>query len=155
MRGRLGAVVERRPIIRLLIARDIKLKYEQSALGYFWSILEPLLLAGVYWFVFSRIGRLQIPDYPLFIISAIMPWLWVSHVISESTRALTSDAKLVKTTALPREIWAIRVVGARFIDFLFAMPVIVAFAFAFQHPPTIYILAMPLAILIQGALLLG
>ncbi len=155
MRGRLGAVVERRPLIRLLIGRDVKLKYEESALGYFWSILEPLLLAGVYWFVFSKIGRLKIPDYPLFIISAIMPWLWVSGVISSSTRALTGEAKLIKTSPVPREVWVVRVVGAKGADFLLALPVVALFALFLHHPPTIYLFALPLAILIQAMLLTG
>jgi ABC-2 type transport system permease protein len=156
MRGRLGAVVAQRPVIRLLVVRDLRLKYERSFLGYFWSLLEPLLLAGVYWFVFSRIARLDIPDYPLFIVTAIMPWLWVSGVINESTRALTGrDSRLVTTTGLPREVWAVRVVASKAVEFFLALPVIALFAIVMQHPPTRYLAAVVLAIVLQTMLLLG
>ena len=155
MRGRLTAVVAQRPAIRLLIARDIRLKYERTALGYFWSILEPLLLAGVYTFVFSRIGRLNIDDYPLFVISGVLPWMWARGVITESTKALTSESKLVKTTAIPREVWVIRVVGTRLVDFVLAFPVIILIAVLSQHGPSEYFPALLLAIVLQTMLLTG
>ncbi len=46
-----------RRILGLLIGRDLKVRYADSTLGYLWSVLEPLLMAGVYWFVFTKIFR--------------------------------------------------------------------------------------------------
>ena len=39
----------------MLVVRDLKVKYADSVLGYFWSILEPLMMAGVYWFIFTKL----------------------------------------------------------------------------------------------------
>ena len=52
--ARLGTLWGSRRILSLLVTRDLKVKYADSVLGYVWSILDPLMMAGVYWFVFIR-----------------------------------------------------------------------------------------------------
>ena len=148
-------IVERRSILRLLIARDLKVKYEGSTLGYFWSVLEPLLLAGVYWFVFGKVGRLHAPDYPLFIICTLLPWLATSSSISETTRSLTSQAKMVSSRGVPRELWVIRVIGADLVELVMSYPVVLLFAAAYMRAPSWYVFALPLAMLLQLVLLMG
>lgn len=157
MTSRVRAIFARRSVLRLLIGRDLKLKYERSALGYIWTVLEPLLMATIYYFVFSRIGRIRIDDYPLFIIAAYIPWMWFQGAIRASTSALNASAKLVRTSNLPREIWVLRVIGAKLSEYVLALPVVVLFAvLSTNHKaPSLYLLALPLAIVIQTMMLTG
>ena len=157
MVSRLRAIFARRDILRLLIARDLKVKYADSKLGYLWSVLDPLLMAGVYWFVFTQIftrgvGR---EPYLLFLLLGMLPWNWANGVIGESANALTADAKLVRSSNLDREVWVLRVVGSKAMEFLFSMPVLLMFVLIYWQRPSWYILAVPLAVLIQATFLVG
>ena len=111
MISRLRAIYVRRDILRLLLSRDLKVKYADSKLGYLWSVLDPLLMAGVYWFVFTQIfprgvGR---EPYILFLLLGMLPWNWASGVIGDSANALTADAKLVRSIQLePRGLGCAR-----------------------------------------------
>jgi ABC-2 type transport system permease protein len=157
MVSRIRAILARRDILRLLINRDLKIKYANSKLGYLWSILDPLLMAGVYWFVFTQIftrgvGR---EPYLVFLLLGILPWNWAGGVIRDSTRALTNDAKLVRSSSLSREVWILRVVGSRGMEYLFSLPVLVMFVLFYRQGLSWYALAFPLAVLIQTMLLVG
>jgi ABC-2 type transport system permease protein len=154
---RVRSLVERREILRLLIGRDLKVKYAKSVLGYFWSVLDPLLMAGVYWFVFSVIFTRGVGDEPyiLFLVLGMLPWNWAQGVIHDSSRALTRDAKLVRSSNLNREVWVLRVVGSKAMEFLLSVPVILLFVVLYRKAPSLELLAFPLAVLIQSTFLVG
>jgi ABC-2 type transport system permease protein len=155
--SRLEAVWDRRRILVLLITRDLKVKYAGSALGYFWSVLEPLMLAGIYWVVFTKLMKRQVGDEPyiVFLLAAMLPWQWANGSLRASMRALTKDAKLVRSTSLPREIWVLRSVGSRMMEFVFSLPVLAAFAILTGAHLTWYVVFFPVAMALQALLLTG
>ncbi len=153
--ARVREVLRRRQVLRLLISRDLKVKYERSLLGYLWSMLEPLLLTSIYYFVFTRIVPSRIDNYPLFLVSVLLPWLWVNATITDATRALTSQSKLLTTMNLPREVFPLAVVGGKAVEFAASVPVLVLFAAVAGVGPSRYVLALPLALLLQLVLLAG
>lgn len=154
---RLGALWGNRRILRLLVSRDLKVKYSDSLLGYVWSILEPLMMAGVYWFVFTQLMDRQLGEAPyiVFLLAAMLPWQWANAVLRASMKALSKDAKLVRSTNLPREIWILRTVGSKFAEFVFALPVLALFALINRAELTKFVVFFPLAVLLQGVLLTG
>jgi ABC-2 type transport system permease protein len=157
MVSRFRAIYARRDILRLLIARDLKIKYANSKLGYVWSVLDPLLMSGIYWFVFTQIfsrgvGR---EPYLVFLLLGLLPWYWASGVIRSSTGALAGDAKLVRSTNLSREVWILRVVGSKAMEYFFSLPVTLFFVVVYLMRPSWYILCFPLAVLIQTVFLVG
>ena len=111
---RIRAIVARRDILRLLVARDLKIKYADSKLGYLWSVLDPLLMSGVYWFVFTQIFTRGVGASPTCssCCAGCCPGTGANGVIRDSSRALTADAKLVRSSNLSREVWILRVVGS-------------------------------------------
>ncbi|HKE51250.1 MAG TPA: ABC transporter permease [Actinomycetes bacterium] len=154
--ARLRAIVAHRSVLKLLITRDLKVKYEKSVLGYVWSILEPLLLASVYYFVFGVIMGVGTEDYLVYLLAGLLPWLWASSTINASTGALTGQARLIKTTSVPREIWVLRLVGAKWVDFLLSLPVLVLFAILYRRAPHLGHLALlPFVMVVQATLLTG
>ena len=82
--ARIGTLWDNRRILSLLVSRDLKVKYADSVLGYLWSILEPLLMAGVYWFVFTKLmtapGRRRTPTSSS-CSAAMLPWQWANAVL--------------------------------------------------------------------------
>ncbi|MWB99046.1 ABC transporter permease [Agromyces seonyuensis] len=145
----------------LLTTRDLKVRYSTSALGYVWSILDPLLMAGIYFFVFTVVfHRLSGTEpYIVFLLSAMLPWMWFNGAVSDSTRAFLKDAKLVRSTMIPRTIWVNRLVLSKGIEFLLALPVLAGIALVFGLMGELQvhwqIVFFPLAILIQAVLTIG
>ena len=146
-----------RRILSLLVKRDLKVAYAGSALGYLWTILEPLMLAFVFWFLFVKILKRNagFDPYLLYLITGLLPWFWFSSSIGGCAKSLRAEAQMVRSTNVPRELWVVRVIVTNFMEYLFALPVLVIFAVAYMHPPTIYLLVLPLSMLIEFVMILG
>ena len=127
------AVEARTDSLWLLTTRDLKVRYSTSALGYVWSVLDPLVMAAIYWFVFTQVFQRPVGTEPyiVFLLSALLPWMWFNGAISDSTRAFLEDAKLVRSTMIPRTIWVNRIVLSKGIEFLLSLPVLALFAIVF------------------------
>lgn len=148
-----------RNILQLLVRRDLAVKYQQSVLGYLWSLLEPLTIAATYWFVFGVVYNTRTADegmeYVLYLVSGLFAWIWFNSCISESTGALTSQSRLIQTIKVPREIFPIGRVFGKFFEFLAALPVLVVAAIIYSGSFGINLLALPVAIVFEGVLLIG
>lgn len=146
----------------ILTTRDLKVRYSTSALGYLWSILDPLVMAGIYWFVFTQVFDRTVGHEPyiVFLLTGLLPWMWFTGAISDSTRAFTKEAKLIRSTTIPRTIWVARLVLSKGIEFVASIPVLaifVLFSLATDHPAELHVEALwwLLAILLQAGLTLG
>lgn len=147
----------------LLTTRDLKVRYSTSFLGYFWSILDPLVMAAIYWIVFTQIfhrGTSGEEPYIVFLLTALLPWTWFNGVVSDSTRAFTKEAKLIRSTKIPRTIWVARLVLSKGIEFLISIPVIIIFVLISYATPTHavvhwQVVFVPIAIILEAALALG
>jgi len=144
----------------LLSARDLKVRYSTSALGYLWSVLDPLVMSAIYWFVFTQVfqrGDIGGSPYIVFLIAGLLPWVWFNSAVSDLTKAFKKDARLVRSTAIPRSIWVNRIVLSKGVEFAFSIPVLALFA-VFAVPRVelnALILLFPLGILLQVVLLVG
>ena len=154
---RARALWESRGILWLLIVRDLKVRYAGSVLGYLWTILDPLMMTGVYWFVFSVVftgRRIGEDPYVLFIVMGLLSWQWFSATITGCSTALGAEARLVRSTALPREIWVLKVVGSKGAEFLFSLPIVALFMLLYHRAPSWQIVLVPIAIVLQAILLI-
>jgi ABC-2 type transport system permease protein len=150
----------------LLSARDLKVRYSTSFLGYLWSVLDPLVMSAIYWFVFTQIFHRDVGEEPyiIFLISALLPWVWFNASVSDFTRAFKKDARLVRSTAIPRSIWVNRIVLSKGMEYLFSLPVLVLFivvnVLVETDPKYVVevgwgVLWVPVAMLLQTVLLVG
>jgi len=142
----------------LLTSRDLKVRYTTSALGYLWSVIDPLLMAGIYYFVFVLVFHRHVigqSPYIVFLISGLLPWTWFNGAISDSTRAFTSEGKLIRSTTIPRTIWVGRIVLSKGIEFLASIPVLIVFALFFGAPFHWQAVLWIPAIILQAALTFG
>ena len=141
----------------LLSARDLRVRYATSALGYLWSVLDPLVMSLIYWFVFTQIFQRTVGEQPyiLFLITALLPWVWFNSAVTDFTRAFNKDARLVRSTAIPRTIWVNRIVLSKGIEFLFSLPVLVLFAVLGGATVGWGLLWFPLGVLLMAMLLVG
>ena len=141
----------------LLSARDLKVRYATSFLGYVWSVLDPLVMSLIYWFVFTQVFKRSVGEDPyiVFLIVALLPWVWFNTSVSDFTRAFRKDSRLVRSTSIPRSIWVNRIVLSKGIEFLFSLPVLVVFAILNGATVTWELLWFPVAVILQVMLLVG
>jgi ABC-2 type transport system permease protein len=142
----------------LLTTRDLRVRYSTSFLGYFWSILDPLVMAGIYWFVFTQVFHRGVGHEPyiVFLLTGLLPWMWFNGAVSDTTVAFTREAKLIRSTTIPRTIWVARLVLSKGIEFLLSLPVLAIFAI-FSPGATLHweVVLFPLAIIMQATLIMG
>lgn len=119
-----------RGLLVTLTAREIKARYRGSVLGFFWSLVNPLLLLAVYSFVFGFVFRRPLggatEPYALFLIAGLFPWIWVSSSLLEGTLALTVNAPLLRKAVFPGELLPVVPVLANLLHLLLALPVLAA-----------------------------
>lgn len=125
-----------RGLLATLTARELKARYRGSVLGFFWSLVNPLLLLAVYSFVFGFVFRRPVggetEPYALFLIAGLFPWIWASSSLLEGTLALTANAPLLRKAVFPGELLPVVPVLANLLHLLLALPVMAA-ALAVGH----------------------
>ena len=156
-RPRRSSSARYRQTLWLLTSRDLKVRYSTSALGYVWSILDPLVMAGIYFFVFQVVFRRSVGDDPyiVFLLSGLLPWMWFTGAVSDSTRAFLREAKLVRSTKSPRTIWVLRLVASKGIEFALSLPVLALFAVLGGAQLHWQVVFFPVAMALQAVLVAG
>lgn len=159
---RTQAIMARRSVLWTLVIRDLRVRYSRSVLGYVWTILDPLLMSLIYFLVFVYIFKrddLGHEPYFLFLIVGLLSWQWFSGSLTDTSRSLIQEAKLVRSTNLPREMWVLRVVLSKGIEYLLSLPVLIFFLAVYLIRGDVHIngwvLLFPVGILIEAVALIG
>ena len=154
------AIYKWRELLWQLTAREVKSRYKQSVLGYFWVILSPLAQMLVMSFAFSIILRIptnaaaNIP-YSIFLFVGLLPWLFFNNSLSASTNSLVGSSNLITKIYFPRTILVLSTISAKFIDFLFSISVLVVYMVIYSIPVTWNILWVIPIFFIQQIFTLG
>ena len=155
----LANLLKYRQLIQSLVARELKARYRGSVLGFFWSFLNPLLMLGIYSFVFSVVLPNRAPDlkpYSLFMFCGILPWTWFSSSLLESSNVLISGGNLIKKVLFPAEVLPIVTVLANMVHFFLGLPILLAFAVYFKQSLDLMDLFwFPVVVLVQLVFTLG
>ncbi len=116
-----------RALIAVLVRRDLDARYRASVLGFFWSLINPLLLLAVYAVVFTYIFSPRFPGgdpYPLFLFSGLLPWLFFSGAVLDGSATLIDNGPLLAKVMCPPELFPAVTVLSHLIHHLLALPVL-------------------------------
>jgi ABC-2 type transport system permease protein len=144
--------------LQLLVVRDLQVRYAGTWLGYLWSLLDPLFMSLIYWMVFTVIlGARGVGEQPylLFLLAGMLPWLWLAGSLGDSSRALITENRLVRSIALPRMLWVIKSISAKGVEFVLALPILIALAIFFKKSVSWELLWFLVAFVLQYLLLIG
>lgn len=138
-----------RPLMSELVKRDLKIKYRRSALGYLWSLLNPLLMMCVMTLVFSYMFRFDIPNYPIYLICGQTLWTFFSESTSMAMNSILENGALIKKVYIPKFIFPISRVLSSFVTMLFSLAaiLIVMLATGAAFHPIILLFWVPLIFL--------
>ena len=104
---RINGLYAYKDLVKQLVTKDIKLKYRRSFLGYFWSILNPLLIMAVMVVVFSQIFRFEIDHYPVYLIIGQTLFNFMSESTGQAIYSILGNAPLLKKVYVPKYIFAL------------------------------------------------
>lgn len=108
-----------RELLYFLIWRDVKIRYKQTAVGVLWIVLQPLLVAMLFTFIFGRYGHFPMQGMPylLFAYSGMLPWLLFENGLTLSTKSIVENQALVTKVYVPRLLIPIAPVLGGVVDF--------------------------------------
>lgn len=144
-----------RELLKTNVKKEIRGKYKGSFLGILWSFLNPLLTVLVYAIVFPYIMRVQVPNYLIFLIVAIIPWNFFTTCITTGCNCVWLNGGIIKKVYFPREILPISVILAGLVNFLISCVIILIFLLFGGVGFSIHLVWLPIIAIIQSALSLG
>lgn len=157
MSVQLRALVQSNDLLRAWTARTIRARYQQSALGWFWALIQPAATVFIFSIIFTRFVPVDtggIP-YPVFSYVAVVPWTFLASSLSDMTTSLVVNMSLVTKIYFPREVLPLSAMLARFMDFGIASGLVVLLIVVFSVPAYIGWLFLPVILAIQIVLIVG
>jgi ABC-2 type transport system permease protein len=144
-----------RDLLFYLVARDLKVRYRRSSIGFAWTMLQPLLTMLVLALVFSSIFRFDVENYSVYALSGILFWNFFSQSIVTSMNSLRHNAALLTKLPVPKFVFPLSTVLAGVVNLLLALVPLFLILFVTDHPMRPAILFLPIAILIATAFTFG
>lgn len=148
-----------RQLIRQLAARDLKARYKVSVLGFFWSLLRPLLTIAVLAVIFSLLdfkSTRYAVSYPTLLLATYLPWFFFSTTLLEATSSLISNGNLVKKVYCPRAVFPASAIVSNVLNYFLSLLVLIPLLYiCFTASPTWHIFQLPLVLFIHILFLTG
>ena len=134
-------------LLKLLVSRDLKLKYRRSVLGYVWSILNPLLIMVVMTVVFSTMFSRNIENFPVYLFCGQLLFNFMNTSTHQAIYSITSNSALLKKTYVPRYIFTVSKITSGMVDFVFSLGALVIVMLVTRASFSWYCLLFPLVVL--------
>lgn len=118
--GPLLTLLRYRELLRQLVIREVKLRYKRSALGFAWTVLNPLLAMVIFTMVFSRIFSSR-PNYSLYVFTALLGWNLFSLGTSRGLDSVVLNGPIIRKVFVPKAIFPVATVVSQVVNFVFTL----------------------------------
>jgi len=142
-------------LLKNFIARDLKIRYHNSIIGYGWSVLEPLALTITFYILFSILSDNEDPYRPLTILLGILSWSLFAKTLATCTTALQRNSSLIQRVYFPRELFLFSKAGFQILQLLLSLLVVIPLLIHYKMYPSSTILLLPVAVALITMLALG
>jgi len=140
-----------RELMLSLASRDLKLRYKQTALGIIWVVLQPIMAAGIFSFVFGRVAKLSTDGTPYFLFAFVgmLGWNLFSGILIKSSQSLVTNSHLISKVFFPRMILPLSTLPSSLVDFAISLVmVLITMAMYRVQPGFGVILLLPLSLVL-------
>jgi ABC-2 type transport system permease protein len=140
---------QNRSLLRELVATDFKLRYQGSVLGYFWSLLRPLMMFAILYVVFTQVFRLgdNIPNYPVYLLLGVVMWSFFAESTVLGMNSIVARGDLLRKVNIPKYSIVVSTVLSAFVNLSLNLIVVAVFLIVAGVPITWQILYLPLLLL--------
>jgi lipopolysaccharide transport system permease protein len=146
-----------RELLYILIWRDIKVRYKQTAIGAAWAVIQPFFAMVVFSLIFGRLAKIPSEGlpYPIFAYSALLPWQFFAKALTEASTSLVVNERVITKVYFPRLLVPTAVVLAGLLDFGIAFLILLGMMVFYGITPSWFILFIPLFLLLAIITALG
>ncbi len=145
-----------RELIYVLAVRNMKVKYQQSALGLVWAFFNPVVTLGILLTVFTHVARIPIENYWAFLLSGYFVWSFVSQALTAATFVLSDHRTMIRNARFPSDAPVLAATFSRLLEFLIAFALVVILIAVFHHGRLVAsFLLLPLLLVLQLLLTVG
>jgi len=130
-----------------LTIKELKSKYKSATLGFLWILINPLLQMAVLTLVFSIFLKIDVKNYPLFVFSGLLPWMFFSLSLQAGTSSLITNRDLIKKTVFPRYLLPTSSVLAHLFTFVLALLLLIVFVVVMFGITPLLFLLIPIILL--------
>jgi ABC-2 type transport system permease protein len=115
-------------LLAQLVRKDLKVKYQGSAIGFVWSLANPLLLLGIYYVIFAIVFDNGIPDFHVYLMSGLLAFAAFSQGVAGASVSVVGNAGLVKKVRFPLLVLPLSGVGFSLVQLGLQLPVLFVIA---------------------------
>ena len=151
----LSEIKNNRFLVRNLVRREVRGRYRNAGLGYAWAIIEPALLALVYWFLFIMLSGNPDKLYAVWVLIGVIVWSCFSKSLNAATNSLTKNIRTIHLVYFPRSIFPVSGVGANIVVTLMSCLIILPIIYVYELPLTIHMVWIPIGVFMAGFMALG
>jgi len=146
-----------RDLVFALVARELKVRYRRSAIGFAWTMLQPLLMMLVLQVVFNSLFRFRLDEgnYPVFALAGILFWNFFSQSIVASMNSLKANTAILRKLPVPKAVFPLATVISGLINLVFALVPLLLILLVTRHPMGPSLLFLPVSVLLAGLFTLG
>jgi lipopolysaccharide transport system permease protein len=145
-----------RELLWILVLRDLKVRYKNSALGFAWSLINPVIQVAVISVVVKYFMQVDVPNLSAYIFCAFLPWSFFQLALLDTSHSLIINERLMKKVYFPREIIPLSLILSNLIHLLLAICVFLVYLFAWVEAPLRPTLALiPFVIVVELFLITG
>jgi ABC-type polysaccharide/polyol phosphate export permease len=143
-----AGLVARRDLLFNLTRTEISARYRTTTLGFAWFVLTPLTLMVVLTIVFAHVVNLGIPNYPVFVLTGLLPWTFIQVALQDATTSVTRASGLIKRAPMPRVFLPLAAIGSNLLHYLVSLALLVPLMLLFGVPfqPTLLLLPAVIAV---------
>jgi lipopolysaccharide transport system permease protein len=150
--------ISKRDLLWEWTSRNIRARYQQSALGWLWAIIQPVAQVAIFSLVFTQFVPIDTDNTPYILFSylAIVPWSLLAAALPDMTNSLVDNMTLVTKIYFPREILPVAAMLARLMDFGVAAVLVIFLIIYYRvplHPVALWY--FPLILVVELLLILG
>lgn len=142
------------PVVQNMVVQELRVRYQRSILGFFWTLLNPLLMMLTLSVVFSYLMT-KVKNYPLFLLAGMVPWTFLSTSLSESAFCIIVNESLIKKIYLPKLIFPLVRVLISLATFVLSLSALFLLLWPLGARPSFSMLMLPLAIGLFAVFVLG
>lgn len=142
-------------LLVILTVKEIKARYKSTTLGFLWAFANPLLQMIILSIVFKFFFRIQVENYPIFLFSGLLPWMFFNLSLAGGTTTLVDNRDLLKKVVFPREVLPLSAISANFVNFLASMAIFLLVLIFLGMINLSQIVYLPIAVILQLILMTG
>lgn len=145
-----------RGLVRTLVVRNMKVKYQKSILGFLWTLLNPLIMLSILLVVFTHVVRIPIKNYWAFLLSGYFVWNFITQVLTAGSAELPSHTMMIRNAAFPREVPVLAAALSRLLEFFIELTLVMVVITLLHHGTIpLSFLIIPVLVVLQLLLALG